>query len=61
MFDEDEDMLINTIFNGTKSGLKSELYKLVRSERFAKEKQFSFDIDEHIPTVSQLELSFFDS
>ena len=61
MFDEDEDMLINTIFNGTKSGLKSELYKLVRSERFAKEKQFSFDIDEHIPTESQLELSFFDS
>ena len=61
MFDEEDDMLINTTFNGTKSGLKSELYKLVRSERFAKEKQFSFDIDEHIPTVSQLELSFFDS
>ena len=61
MFDEEDDMLINTTFIGTKSGLKSELYKLVRSERFAKEKQFSFDIDEHIPTVSQLELSFFDS
>ena len=61
MFDEEEDMLINTTFHGTKSGLKSELYKLVRSERFAKEKQFSFDIDEHIPTESQLELSFFDS
>ena len=45
MFDEDEDMLINTTFHGTKSGLKSELYKLVRSERFAKEKQFSFDYD----------------
>ena len=45
MFDEDEDMLINTTFHGTKSGLKSELYKLVRSERFAKEKQFSFDLD----------------
>lgn len=43
MFDEDEDMLINTTFHGTKSGLKSELYKLVCSERFAKEKQFSFD------------------
>lgn len=45
MFDEDEDMLINTTFQGTKSRLKSELYKLVRSERFAKEKQFSFDLD----------------
>ena len=45
MFDEDEDMLINTTFHGTKSGLKSELHKLVRSERFAKEKQFSFDFD----------------
>lgn len=61
MFDEEDDMLINATFHGTKSGLKSELYKLVRSERFAKEKQFSFDIDEHIPTASQLEFSFFDS
>ena len=61
MFDEDEDMLINAAFHGTKSGLESELYKLVRNERFTKEKRFSFDIDEHIPTVSQLELSFFDS
>lgn len=61
MFDENEDMLINTTFYGTKSGLESELYKLVRSERFAKEKKFSFDIDEHIPIASQLELSFFDS
>lgn len=52
MFDEDEDMLINTTFNGTKSGLKSELYKLVRSERFAKEKQFSFDFDK--PDLQQL-------
>mgnify|MGYP003552978128 CR=1 FL=1 len=42
----DTDMkLINTTFHGTKSGLKSELYKLVRSEQFAKEKQFSFDLD----------------
>ena len=54
MFDENEDMLINTTFHGTKSGLKSELYKLVRSKRFAKEKQVSFDIDEHTPTESQL-------
>ena len=61
MFDEDEDMLINTTFHGAKSDLESELYKLVRSERFAKEKQFSFDIDEHIPTASQLELAFFDN
>lgn len=61
MFDENEDMLINTTFHGTKSGLKSELYKLVHSELFAKEKQFSFDIDEHIPPASQLELYSFDS
>ena len=60
MFDEDEDMLINAAFHGTKSGLESELYKLVRNERFTKEKRFSFDIDEHIPIASQLELSFFD-
>ena len=28
---------------------------------FAKDKQFSLDIDKHIPTTSQLELSFLES
>ena len=61
IFEEEDDMLINTTFHGTKSDLESELYELVCRERFAKEKQFSFDMDEYIPTATQFEPSFLDS
>lgn len=45
MFDEDEDMLINTTYCGIKSNLMPELRRFVQSERFTKAKQFSFDFD----------------
>ena len=45
MFDEDEDMLINTTYCGIKSNLVPELRRFVHSKRFTKAKQFSLDFD----------------
>ena len=45
MFDEDEDMLINTTDCGIKSNLVPELRRFVHSKRFTKAKQFSLDFD----------------
>ena len=47
MFDEEDDMLINTTYCGIKSNLVPELRRFVQSERFTKAKQFSLDFDNH--------------
>lgn len=45
MFDEEDDMLINTTYCGIKSNLVPELRRFVHSKRFTKAKQFSLDFD----------------